>query len=170
MYLPFNKNMLLKTIFIWLFWSRRGTTMKDTYNSTISPFSNVCGPVLLKLPSWVYTKLIQDFRRVLLPCPCIILAHFKVVNFVFLGMNVSVALLATSLRYPFGSISKVIAHPSFWFISDLRVKYRLEASMAVKPSWCEIPASSWIWGPIALLKRACILAMLAVRFSKLLFP
>ena len=78
-------------------------------------------------------------------------------------MNV---LPAAFLRYPLGSILSVIIHSSFWFLSVLRVKYRFDALMAVKPSCCESPASSWSWGPMACLKMAWILAMSTVKFSK----
>ena len=49
--LPSSKLMLHRTTLIQLFWSRRGTTMKETCSLTISPSWKMCGCISLKLQS-----------------------------------------------------------------------------------------------------------------------
>ena len=82
---PLSRVMLHNTMLIQLFWSqRRGTTMNDTCNSTMSPSWKVWGPVSF------FVIIYKNYNcRWWLPClSCAIFAHFVVVDSVFLSVDI----------------------------------------------------------------------------------
>ena len=90
---PSSRVMLRNTTLIRLFWSRRrGITMNDICNSTMSPSWKVWGPVSLKLFLWncFFVVIYKNYNcRWWLPClSCAVFVHFVVVDSVFLGVDI----------------------------------------------------------------------------------